>query len=206
MNKRRLLLTSDGLSCDMKKLFFNIIGKEPEKAKILYIPTAGIATDSAREGIAICLHELSLMGIQYHNILVYNLELLLSENYQRTYSAYIEETLIITRLLTTEELKEFDAVVVSGGDSNVLCQEMRRTGFDRIIKQAIDSGLLYVGISAGSMYAAGNLNEGLHIINNSIIPHWNGSILTELPSDGSEICLANGQCIYVEGNNIYLKQ
>ena len=31
--------------------------------KVLYIPTAGIETDGARESLAICFHELFLMGI-----------------------------------------------------------------------------------------------------------------------------------------------
>lgn len=51
MYNRRLFLTSDGLSDNMKIKFFNIIKKKPEETKILYIPTAGIATDSAREGL-----------------------------------------------------------------------------------------------------------------------------------------------------------
>lgn len=44
--------------------------------KVLYIPTAGIEADGAREGIAICFHELFSMGIHYENILVYNLALI----------------------------------------------------------------------------------------------------------------------------------
>lgn len=42
MRRRNLFLTSSGLSTDMKKRFFDIIGKCPEDAKVLYIPTAGI--------------------------------------------------------------------------------------------------------------------------------------------------------------------
>ena len=91
MNGRHLFLTSSGLSSDMKKMFFDIIGKRPEDVKVLCIPTAGIETDGAREGIAVCLHELSLMGIRYENILVYNLELVLSKDYKRTYSAYLKD-------------------------------------------------------------------------------------------------------------------
>lgn len=204
VNGRRLFLTSCGLSSDMKKKFFDRIGKQPEEVKILYIPTAGIETDGAREGFAICFDELSLMGIRYENIVVYNLELILSKDYNRTYSSYIKDPFMIARLLTTEELKAFDAVFVSGGDCTVLCREMVRTGFDRIIEKAINNGLLYVGISAGSMYAAGNLDDGLHIINNPIIPHWNGTKLMEVPSDRSEIQLADGQAVYIEGDRISL--
>ncbi len=204
MNGRHLFLTSSGLSSDMKKKILDIIGKRPEDVKVLYIPTAGIETDGAREGFAICFDELALMGICYENILVYNLELILSKNYKRTYSSYIKEPFMITRLLTVEELKLFDAVFVSGGESTVLCREMVRTGFDRILEKAINNGLVYVGISAGSMYAAGNLDDGLHIINNPIIPHWDGNKLMELPGGRDEIKLVDGQAVYVENDNISL--
>lgn len=165
---------------------------------MLYIPTAGIETDGAREDLAICFDELSLMGIRYENILVYNLELILSKNYKRTYSSYIKEPFMITRLLTAEEMKTFDAVFVSGGDATVLCLEMVRTGFDRTIEKAINDGLVYVGISAGSMYAAGNLDDGLHIINNPIIPRWDGTKIMELSNCRDEIRLVDGQAVYVE--------
>lgn len=204
MNNRHLFLTSGGLTENMKTSFFNIIGKSPEEVKILYIPTAGIETDGAREGIAICLYELSLMGIRSENILVYNLELVLSKGYKRTYSAYVTDGHIVSRLINTEELKEFDAVFVGGGDSAVLCREMVRTGFDCVIEEAVNAGLVYVGISAGSMYAAGNLKDGLNIIPNPIIPHWNGDKLTSLPIDSEEIKLADGQAVYIEGYNICL--
>jgi len=204
MSRRNLFLTSSGLSSDMKKRFFNIIGKHPEDAKVLYIPTAGIETDGAREGFAVCFYELSSMGIRYENILVYNLELILSKDYQRTYSSYVTAPYMVTRLLTIEELQSFDAVVVSGGDVSILCREMVRTGFDRTIKKAINNGLVYVGISAGSMYVAGNLDDGLHIINNPIIPHWNGSPIIELPNCGEVIRLVDGQAVYVEDDCISL--
>lgn len=204
MNGRHLFLTSSGLSNDMKKKFFDIIGKRPEDIKVLYIPTAGIGTDGAREGITVCLHELSLMGIRYENILVYNLELLLSKDYKRTYSAYIKDPFLITRLLTVAEIEMFDAVFVSGGDSSILCREMVRTGFDQVVEKAITNGLVYVGISAGSMYAAGNLDQGLHIIDNPIIPHWNGIKIYELPDDRDEIKLIDGQAVYIEDDYIGL--
>ena len=184
--------------------FFNIIGKCPEEVKILYIPTAGIGTDGAREGIAVCLYELSLMGICYGNIFIYNLELILSTGYKRTYSAYVTDEHIASRLMTIEELKEFDAVFVSGGDSAVLCREMARTGFGCVLEQAVNEGLVYVGISAGSMYAAGNLDDGLKIIPNPIIPHWSGDKLVSLPTDSKEIQLADGQAVYIEDYNICL--
>ena len=202
MNGRHLFLTSSGLNDKMKKKFFDIIGKCTKDVKVLYIPTAGIETDGAREGIAICFQELFSMGIQNENILVYNLELILSKNFQRTYSSYVTTPFMITRLLTVEELRQFDAIFVSGGESTVLCREMVRTGFDRILYDALGNGLVYVGISAGSMYAAGNFADGLHVIDNPIIPHWNGSETTAMPNGNDEIKLADGKAVYVEDNYI----
>lgn len=204
MNHRRLFLTSSGLSDSMKKMFTDSIAKSPQEMRILYIPSAGYETDSAREGFAVCLDELAKMGIRYDNILIYNLELLLSKGYKRTYSAHIGNPAMISRLLTMEELGAFDAVFVSGGDSAVLCREMVRTGFDEVLKRAINDGLVYVGISAGSMYAAGNLDNGLHIILNPIIPHWNGQKATEITDSSAEIYLSDGQALYVESDVIRL--
>lgn len=202
MNKRYLFLTSSGLTKSMVDSFFNIIGRCPDEVKILYVPTAAIETDVAREGIAICLHELSLMGIPSKNIFVYNLELLLSKGYKRTYSAYVTDEPIVSRLMGIEEIKKFDAVFVGGGDSAVLCREMVRTGFDCVLEQAVNTGLVYVGISAGSMYAAGNFEKGLNIIPNPIIPHWTGEKLMSMPIDCGKIQLADGQAVYIEGHHI----
>lgn len=47
------------------------------------------------------------------------------------------------------------------------------------------------------MYAAGNLDDGLHIINNPIILHWDGNKLMELPGKRDEIKLVDGQAVYV---------
>lgn len=204
MNNRHLFLTSSGLSDRMKKMFTDIIGKSPKEIRILYIPSAGYETDGAREGFAVCLDELAKMGIRYDNILIYNLELLLSKEYKRTYSAHIANPAMVSRLLTIEELGEFDAVFVSGGDSSVLCREMVRTGFDEVLKRAIGDGLVYVGISAGSIYAAGNLDKGLHIILNPIIPHQSGHKATEITNSSAKIYLSDGQALYVENDEIRL--
>ena len=202
MDKKSLFLTSGGLTDDMKKCFFDIIGKKPEDVKVLFIPTAAIETDGAREGIAICLYELSLMGIPYENIVVYNLELILSEGYERTYSSYVKDPFMVARLLNDEDMKMFDAVFVGGGDASILCREMVRTGFDKKLKIAINAGLVYVGISAGSMYAAGNFPDGLHFIDNPIIPHCNGENITEITNSKDEIKLSDGHALYITEDSI----
>ena len=199
-NERHLFLTSSGLTESMKRKLFSLIGKTPDKVKALYIPTAGIETDGAREGFGVCLYELAAMGILPEHILIYNLELIVSRDYPRTYSAYIQELPAVSRLLTPEELEWFDVVFVSGGDCAVLCREMKRTGFDQVLREAIRCGVIYVGISAGSMYAAGNLEDGLQILPNVLMPHWAGEAMEELPDGAEEIRLKDGQASYIAGN------
>ena len=201
---RTLLLTSSGLSESLQDIFLRRCGKDPGELRVLLIPTAGIETDGAREGLAVCLHELGKMGIRSENVLIYNLELILSKGYARTYSAYVEKPVMISRLLTPEEAGSFDAVFVTGGDVSVLCREMRRTGFDEVLTATVNEGLVYVGISAGSMFAAGNLNEGLQYIPNSIVPHWNGERMDDFPKNGEDILLSDGQAVYIEDDRISL--
>lgn len=198
--EKHLFLTSSGLTDSMKRKLFSLIGKTPEEVNVLYIPTAGIETDGAREGFAVCLHELAAMGILPEHILVYNLELIVSQDYTRTYSAYIQELPMVSRLLTPEELECFDVVFISGGDCAVLCREMKRTGFDQVLREGINRGVIYVGISAGSMYAASNLEDGLGILPNVLTPHWEGEAMEELPDGVEEIRLKDGQAVYVAGN------
>lgn len=198
--EKHLFLTSSGLTDSMKRKLFCLIGKTPKEVKVLYIPTAGIETDGAREGFGVCLHELAAMGILPEHILVYNLELIVSRDYARTYSAYIQELPMVSRLLTPEELECFDVVFVSGGDCAVLCREMKRTGCDQVLREGIHRGVIYVGVSAGSMYAAGNLEDGLGILPNVLTPHWEGESMEELPDGAEEIQLKDGQAVYVAGN------
>ena len=204
MKNRRVFLTSDGLSQASKAVFLEHIGKKTDSIKLMVVPTAGILSDSAREGLAVCLSELMAMGIRYENITVYNLELVISKGYVRTYSAYVSEISPIVRLVTADELATYDAIVISGGDASFLTAEMNRTGFANEVKKAVDDGLVYVGISAGSMFAAGSFENGLHLIKNAVIPHWNNEIVTALPNDDAEIRLSDGQVIYISGDRMEL--
>lgn len=142
------------------------------------------------------------MGIQHENIFIYNLELLLSKEYKRTYSAHVDKPAMVTRLLTIDEITNDDAIFVGGGDCAVLCQEMGRTGFDELLLEAINRGLVYVGISAESMDAAGNLDDGLHIISNPIIPHWSGDKALDIPDECESIHLVDGHTVLIENGNI----
>lgn len=49
-----------------------------------------------------------------------------------------------------EYLKNFDAVFVNGGSTFYLLKSIRESGFDRVIKELLPQGFIYMGASAGS--------------------------------------------------------
>ena len=54
------------------------------------------------------------------------------------------------------------------------------------------------------MYAAGNLEDSLHVIENPIISHWEKEPLAEMPEGSEAVCLADGQAVYVTGDKVIL--
>ena len=81
---------------------------------------------------------------------------------------------------------------------------MNRTGVVSELRKAVEEGLIYVGISAGSRFAAGSFEAGLRLIENPIIPHWKNKKMTVLPDDDSEIRLADGQAVYISNKGMEL--
>ncbi len=49
-----------------------------------------------------------------------------------------------------EYLKNFDAVFVNGGSTFYLLKSIRESGFDKVIKELLPQGFIYMGASAGS--------------------------------------------------------
>ena len=198
---RTLFLSSNGLNENTSTVFWNSIKKKPVDTKVVFVPTAANGNDGAREGIALCVDRLMNMGIPFENIMIYDLSLLISDDYERTYSKGVSNIPISLRLMSAEELDHYDAIVFGGGDAGRLLNEVKRTGFTDVVKQAVDNGLIYLGVSAGSMIAAGNFPDGLGYVTNPIIPHAeNGIPCGELPQDGA-IDLADGQVILIMGES-----
>ena len=201
---RTLFLSSNGLNARTAKLFWECIGKEPQHTKVIFVPTAAVVNDSAREGIIVCLERLQSMGIAINNILIYDLALLLSDGYKRTYSDYVEDIPVQIRLMSAEELSRYDFIVCCGGDASVLLSEINRTGFSKPLKQAIENGLVYLGISAGSMVAAGNFSDGLGYLSNPLIPHAEEDDHCREISENDPIKLADGQVVLIRGDRVDL--
>lgn len=196
---RNLFLSSGGLNERTASVFWECIGKEPVNTKVIFVPSAAVVNDGAREGIIVCMERLMSMGISLNNIFTYDLALLLSNGYKRTYSSYVKDIPEQFRLMSVEELNKYDMIVLCGGNADTLLNEVNRTGFSEPLKQAIENGLVYLGINAGSMIAAGNFADGLGYLTNPIIPHAQKGIpCGEVPKDGL-IELADDQVVWIKG-------
>lgn len=196
---RTLFLSSNGLNENTARVFWECIEKEPVNTKAILVPSAAVVNDGAREGIAVCLERLMSMGIPLNSIFMYDLLLVTSVGYKRTYSSYIKKVPAQLRLLTVEELNQYDIIVFCGGNASTLLNEVNRTGFSEPLKQAIENGLIYLGISAGSMIAAGNFSNGLGYLRNPLKPHAEKGIQCgAVPKDGL-IELADEQVVLIKG-------
>lgn len=140
-----VLLTSAGwadldgnVHTAIRDRFLQMVGKPAAEAKILFVPTAAVE-EVAKRMAALCVQELIDAGILPENITHYEPD----------------------GRMTEEEALSYDAVYIPGGDTRHLLQEMRRTGFDTLVKQMVYAGKTYVGISAGSLIATPNIGGPL---------------------------------------------
>lgn len=88
-----------------------------------------------------------------------------------------------------EKLERNDFIYVSGGNTFFLLQELRKSGADKIIKEQVDLGKMYIGESAGAIVTSPNIEyirfmddkekanqlktfEGLNLMNFYPVPHY----------------------------------
>lgn len=177
---RKILLTSTGFeNKNIEKKFLELLNKRTDEAKVLFIITAAIAPDAIRI-LSGCLDDLTNCGIKDENITIYDLHKIISE----------------------EELNQFDAIYVCGGSTKHLVSRMEEIDFKHIVEKYLDNGGIYVGVSAGSVCASGQYQNGLYFIKNILDVHCdigsqNGSITTS-----DKICLTNNQAIFINDNSM----
>ena len=152
----KILLTSCGFeTLTIQNAFLTLIDKSPEFAKILFIPTAATYVDAIMV-LPKCMNDLLNIGIPKENITVYNMHYPISSS----------------------EISEFDAVYFTGGDPSYLLETINKFGFSPVIKEYIDNGGVYIGVSAGSLVATNNMENNLGLVNCSIAVHVNDSSST----------------------------
>lgn len=95
------------------------------------------------------------------------------------------------------DLESFDVIHVNGGDTFYFILQARKTGFDKWIKEKIESGeKIYTGSSAGSQACAPNVMEskyfdneewgnklgtfeGFNLVNFLVFPHWGSELFKD---------------------------
>jgi len=130
-----------------------------------------------------------------------------------------------------QKLQDKNGIFMCGGNRFYLLNQMIKTGFDKILLDKIEKGLIYIGSSAGSMILGDNLNlvattddkmkasdlnsNGLKYIDLVIQPHWGDESLKDeyfkffnnmYNVNAKLILLRNNQYIYFNGDNYIINQ
>jgi dipeptidase E len=121
-------------------------------------------------------------------------------------------------------LSGYDLLWVSGGNTFCLRDEMQKSGFDKIINELLDQGLVYAGESAGACVAGKSLKglesadnpeftesiiwSGLGLVPNFILPHTDTPLFAadtqvarELHKDDPTLLeLRDSQALIIDGH------
>ena len=179
-----VLLTSCGLeTAAIKKAFLSLLHKEPSQAKAVFIPTAAISPD-AIEVLPKCLNDLLKCGITRENIFVYDL-----------YDA-----------VDTDFSEAYDIIYLCGGDPNYLLRRVREQGFDETLNRFIEHGGIIVGVSAGSIIFADNIQNNLGLLRCALKVHCSEDACEKAGQYSlnrtESIQLGNKQAIMIENDRL----
>ncbi|MFH1088578.1 MAG: Type 1 glutamine amidotransferase-like domain-containing protein [Patescibacteria group bacterium] len=162
---KKLLLTSDGFTnTKIAEEFLKLVSKPSADIKVLFIPTAAV-TEHEKFYANKCKEELLQAGVRSENLIIYNLD----------------------RSLSPEEKGIVDVVYFTGGNTFYLIHRLRESGFDQVVKDLVQQGKVYVGVSASTVTAGPNISiagpwdpndvgmtefAGLNLTHVIIAPHY----------------------------------
>jgi peptidase E len=179
MANRKILLTSAGFEAKtISDAFLDFVGKEPKDIKALFIPTAAIFY-GALQMVPKCFDDLLNLGIPAESIKVFDLH----------------------RAMTSEELSAFDTIYFTGGSPQYLLERINDSGFRVPLCDFVDNGGVYIGVSAGSIVAAGNLPNSLGYLKASLRVHCeSGAVPGAFGNDATTLIdLTNAQSVVIRG-------
>lgn len=198
----KLLLTSNGLSSKkIKKELLKLLIKPAEENKVLIMYTT--KSKKYKKSLRKINKQLISLGIKKQNLIYAN----------------------ISRKVG--KLSEFDVFYSCGGNAFYILDRIRKTSFDKIIKNHIKQEKLYIGVSAGSILVHktieiagwvkwGDINNinlknlsGLNIINIAVYPHFKKIMKKSVnefkkKADYPVIEIKDKQAVLVLGNKIKL--
>lgn len=176
----KLMLSSAGLENEViQACFLKLLEKDVAQARPLFIPTAAI-DPGAIAVLPKCMNDLLKCGIPEENITVFDLH----------------------RGMTPEELGQYDLVYLCGGRTSYLLERINDTGFRESLLDYIQKDGLVLGVSAGSIIFANNLENNLGLLDAKLDVHC-GSGEKPGPLEMKEhIQLTNDCTLVLDGENI----
>ena len=173
---KKILLTSAGFeNPNIQRCFLELLGKPAEKTQVLFIPTAAI-DEGAKAVLPKCRGDLLGAGVLPEHITDFDLDCAMS----------------------AEELAGYDAAYFCGGSTEYLLERIKAVGFDCTLDAALERGLVYVGVSAGSIISAQNLPGNLGYLPRKLEVHCeSGSPSGSLPE--GTVYLTNAQAVRLVG-------
>lgn len=131
----KLFLTSAGLSPEITEAFLNLLSKKPEEVRICLIITASLVHHPKGDAPYVKEDEQRLSELGFKTIV----EMDLRNETEKSLDG---------------KFKNFDVILVEGGNTFYLLKYVKESGFDKALKPFLDRGGIYFGVSAGS-YIAG---------------------------------------------------
>lgn len=121
-------------------------------------------------------------------------------------------------------LTDKDIIYVQGGNTFYLLKHIRKSGFDKVVKELLEKGVIYVGVSAGSIVAGPTIETsnwgngdnnivgltdlaGMNLVDFNVVVHYTKEhkdiIEKEIPKSKYPVkVLTNNQAILVKGNEV----
>lgn len=195
----KLVLTACGvINEDLKKNTLKLFDKEAKDIRMLYITTA---VDGENDS------DLSWVDEEFQTILDLGI---------------LKENILEYKIGQNVDINQFDAIYMMGGNTFYLMSKIREYHFDKVLRNAINHGTIYIGSSAGSEVISKSIDaslgfdenlvglidfDGLGFIDSVIIPHANKRkehvLEYEEKSKYPVIAIENGDGVIIS-NNEYL--
>lgn len=125
----KLFLTSQ--ASEVMDKIVPMLPKKPSELKLAFIPTAGDPYGDNKPWMDADRAQLVDLGFEVADFDLKN----------------------ITEIQTRKTLSKFDILFVAGGNTFYLLDYVRKSGFDKVVKELVEKGVIYIGSSAGSYVA-----------------------------------------------------
>ena len=103
-----------------------------------------------------------------------------------------------------KELNTFDTIHFCGGSETHLMKAINRINFGPTLKTAVNNGLFYIGVSAGSMIASSSVKNSLRFIPNPLEPHCEDNVTPNGPLLDKDvpINLSDNQAVWITDDSV----